>query len=237
MIVVNAEHWLDENGEIPHDAPPGLFRNAMLMAQCIEYGGPLPRMHLRHTLIPCRRRPGGTLCRGTLSVVKTERDEIHAFCEACLADELLISNWQETLWADGPAEPLPVAREEAPSAVDLPPRVRDELGRALRQCRSPYDVDAVLRLIATAPSPGEVVQYIASTGSVANAASAQTLASALMAAWNHTPRAELDGETPEQRFKGPGPSPARRDAPKVGRNEPCPCGSGRKYKRCCGVVN
>ena len=23
--------------------------------------------------------------------------------------------------------------------------------------------------------------------------------------------------------------------PKVGRNEPCPCGSGRKYKRCCGA--
>jgi predicted aspartyl protease len=23
-------------------------------------------------------------------------------------------------------------------------------------------------------------------------------------------------------------------APKVGRNEPCPCGSGKKYKRCCG---
>ncbi|MCA9656514.1 MAG: SEC-C domain-containing protein [Myxococcales bacterium] len=26
--------------------------------------------------------------------------------------------------------------------------------------------------------------------------------------------------------------PARREA-KVGRNAPCPCGSGRKYKRCC----
>ena len=25
-------------------------------------------------------------------------------------------------------------------------------------------------------------------------------------------------------------------APKVGRNEPCPCGSGKKYKRCCGAV-
>ena len=25
-----------------------------------------------------------------------------------------------------------------------------------------------------------------------------------------------------------------RAAPKVGRNEPCPCGSGKKYKRCCG---
>jgi len=22
---------------------------------------------------------------------------------------------------------------------------------------------------------------------------------------------------------------------KVGRNEPCPCGSGRKYKKCCGA--
>ncbi|HEX8776394.1 MAG TPA: preprotein translocase subunit SecA [Pyrinomonadaceae bacterium] len=26
-----------------------------------------------------------------------------------------------------------------------------------------------------------------------------------------------------------------RDQPKVGRNEPCPCGSGRKYKKCCGT--
>lgn len=26
----------------------------------------------------------------------------------------------------------------------------------------------------------------------------------------------------------------QRDAPKVGRNDPCPCGSGKKYKRCCG---
>lgn len=26
-------------------------------------------------------------------------------------------------------------------------------------------------------------------------------------------------------------------ARKIGRNEPCPCGSGQKYKRCCGMVN
>jgi len=25
-----------------------------------------------------------------------------------------------------------------------------------------------------------------------------------------------------------------RTTPKVGRNEPCPCGSGKKYKKCCG---
>lgn len=26
-----------------------------------------------------------------------------------------------------------------------------------------------------------------------------------------------------------------RVSPKVGRNDPCPCGSGKKYKKCCGV--
>ena len=46
---------------------------------------------------------------------------------------------------------------------------------------------------------------------------------------------------------GAGPRPARtggddaavktvrRDVPKVGRNQPCPCGSGKKYKKCCGA--
>jgi hypothetical protein len=28
----------------------------------------------------------------------------------------------------------------------------------------------------------------------------------------------------------------RRIASKVGRNEPCPCGSGKKFKHCCGRV-
>jgi len=31
-------------------------------------------------------------------------------------------------------------------------------------------------------------------------------------------------------------APVRRELPKVGRNEPCPCGSGKKYKNCCGRV-
>ena len=31
-----------------------------------------------------------------------------------------------------------------------------------------------------------------------------------------------------------GNQPNRRDSPKVGRNDPCPCGSGKKYKQCCG---
>ena len=31
-----------------------------------------------------------------------------------------------------------------------------------------------------------------------------------------------------------GSAPMRRKSPKVGRNDPCPCGSGKKYKHCCG---
>ncbi len=30
--------------------------------------------------------------------------------------------------------------------------------------------------------------------------------------------------------------PVKRDGAKVGRNDPCPCGSGKKYKKCCGVA-
>ncbi|MCX7772858.1 MAG: preprotein translocase subunit SecA [Clostridia bacterium] len=29
--------------------------------------------------------------------------------------------------------------------------------------------------------------------------------------------------------------PKKREASKVGRNDPCPCGSGKKYKKCCGI--
>lgn len=31
------------------------------------------------------------------------------------------------------------------------------------------------------------------------------------------------------------PEPYERAGPKVGRNDACPCGSGKKYKRCCGA--
>ncbi|MDH3213483.1 MAG: SEC-C metal-binding domain-containing protein [Myxococcales bacterium] len=31
------------------------------------------------------------------------------------------------------------------------------------------------------------------------------------------------------------PRPVQRSVPKVGRNDPCPCGSGKKYKKCHGA--
>ena len=47
-------------------------------------------------------------------------------------------------------------------------------------------------------------------------------------------------ETANLQYSGSGATaeakaePKRRVAPKVGRNDPCPCGSGKKYKKCCG---
>ncbi|MBR4673154.1 MAG: DUF1186 domain-containing protein [Victivallales bacterium] len=38
-------------------------------------------------------------------------------------------------------------------------------------------------------------------------------------------------EMPEMPSKG---KTIVRDTPKIGRNDPCPCGSGKKYKKCCG---
>ncbi len=38
------------------------------------------------------------------------------------------------------------------------------------------------------------------------------------------------GDTPRPKKK-----PQRREQNKVGRNDPCPCGSGKKYKKCCGA--
>ena len=39
--------------------------------------------------------------------------------------------------------------------------------------------------------------------------------------------------TPEQRKKLGGLDTVEREAPKTGRNDPCHCGSGKKYKKCC----
>ncbi|WP_308772401.1 SEC-C metal-binding domain-containing protein, partial [uncultured Bilophila sp.] len=41
---------------------------------------------------------------------------------------------------------------------------------------------------------------------------------------NYSEPEELNGSTSKSR-----------DENKPGRNDPCPCGSGKKYKKCCGA--
>ena len=49
----------------------------------------------------------------------------------------------------------------------------------------------------------------------------------------HREKSLFEREDGEWRFVSGGAIPAT--SQKVGRNEPCPCGSGKKYKKCCGA--
>lgn len=49
----------------------------------------------------------------------------------------------------------------------------------------------------------------------------------------HRERSLFEREDGEWRFVTGGGIPVTSE--KIGRNEPCPCGSGKKYKKCCGV--
>jgi len=49
-------------------------------------------------------------------------------------------------------------------------------------------------------------------------------------------RMSQEDEGGASREEAPAPSrTVRHEGPKVGRNDPCPCGSGKKYKKCCGA--
>ena len=48
---------------------------------------------------------------------------------------------------------------------------------------------------------------------------------------SRAPRLPADDDSiPYERIE-----PIRNTAPKIGRNDPCPCGSGKKHKKCCGA--
>ena len=60
-----------------------------------------------------------------------------------------------------------------------------------------------------------------------------------IAARRRRPRAPRGGEPPQPARVGGDDvvvKTVRRDEPKVGRNDPCPCGSGKKYKKCHGAA-
>ncbi len=49
------------------------------------------------------------------------------------------------------------------------------------------------------------------------------------------PRTKHDDHEPTPEVEHPPLKPIVREEEKVGRNDPCPCGSGKKFKKCCGL--
>ncbi len=52
---------------------------------------------------------------------------------------------------------------------------------------------------------------------------------------DHGPGQDHGHETFDPSAMYAGKQPVFRTEPKVGRNDPCPCGSGKKYKKCHGA--
>jgi hypothetical protein len=104
VLSVDIRDWLDERGELPR-VNHQIFRQALRVAQLIEAGGPLDTGQFRETLVPCSCRPNRKPCLGLLWVEKSDDERIWAYCVSCKREEIWISGWQETLWAEGPMEP------------------------------------------------------------------------------------------------------------------------------------
>ncbi|WP_240375621.1 YecA family protein [Bacillus piscicola] len=92
-------------------------------------------------------------------------------------------------------------------------------------------------------SPNDVIRYLGETLEFNDMQSVQALMEKLMQLMNNTREWFLKGHTSselheyEKKHLQPLPDSKNNQATspaKVGRNEPCPCGSGKKYKKCCG---
>ncbi|MEE9443736.1 MAG: preprotein translocase subunit SecA [candidate division Zixibacteria bacterium] len=98
---------------------------------------------------------------------------------------------------------------------------RDTVGRVFRlQVQSAEQKQQAVR-----PMPHLVASHADTTGM--GYASAEQNAGGAESGMGTSPMAEAS-ERGKQK-------PIKRTQPKIGRNDPCPCGSGKKYKKCCGM--
>lgn len=89
-------------------------------------------------------------------------------------------------------------------------------------------------------APSDLLGCLQEDLDMSDMALAQKLVDALMSLVNDTRLWELKGHSPNEVSALSKPSPAAApESPgpvKAGRNDPCPCGSGKKYKKCCGAA-
>jgi preprotein translocase subunit SecA len=88
------------------------------------------------------------------------------------------------------------------------------------------------------PAPARRPPPITLNDPGAEAAAASVFGAPRSAAPHTAPPARSSGVQQPPRVGGDDalPKTVRRDEPKVGRNDPCPCGSGKKYKKCHGAA-
>lgn len=144
-----------------------------------------------------------------------------------------------------------------PGYVDRTPQMNSFTSFLLEQYRlTDQEINEIasqiINMINSDSSPMVIIKYLHSRLKFQSTKFAQVMAAKIMELYKNTRQWVLKGNTPnelfqrEQRFLKPLPAepiveikpntdvidPAT--STKVGRNDPCPCGSGKKYKKCCG---
>jgi len=137
--------------------------------------------------------------------------------------------------------PEPAAPTEGPAQ----PEGEDAAWQDLEQLPLPPGVDArQFRELMASPQGALLADFSAfcQEQGMAQGGDPRKMSGALQElheVWLQTPRPSLEGKKPSEVLEGGRLMPARvetfrREAPKVGRNDPCPCGSGKKFKKCHG---
>jgi preprotein translocase subunit SecA len=165
---------------------------------------------------------------------KSEEPEDLARIEKTIVLSAIDRLWQEHLYnmdglrtgislrQYGQRDPLIEYKQEAFKLfTELMANIQEEIASNL--FRSATSLEAFEKFLGSLPQKLTFAESPASFGDIAQRAAAG------------------DGQSPEvaadavdQAIKKA--APVRRDMPKVGRNEPCPCGSGKKFKSCHGAI-
>ena len=123
------------------------------------------------------------------------------------------------LRAYGQRDPLVEYKQEAYTMfAEMMDAIKDEI--LSNMFRSATSISAFQSLLASLPQQEVHAQFEQFAGVSSGQAAA--------------PSQRGVAQGPDEQEAMPVMAPLRRHGPKVGRNEPCPCGSGKKYKKCCG---
>ncbi|MEM7385165.1 MAG: SEC-C metal-binding domain-containing protein, partial [Verrucomicrobiota bacterium] len=127
----------------------------------------------------------------------------------------------------GQKDPLVEYKNEAYAIfVELMDNIKlESLGNLFRSTTSVEGFQAFLANLSRQANQGDGEDFLPPAGTTAESGPSQTSSSGGGDAGG-VPGSDDDG--PKIQL------PVRREMPKVGRNEPCPCGSGKKFKQCCG---
>jgi preprotein translocase subunit SecA len=172
--------------------------------------------------------------------IRLEEPEALNSMERYIILQAVDSQWQEYLRnmdtlrqgvglrAYGQRDPLVEYKHEAYTMFsDLMDRIKAEV--AQRMFRATTSPEAFRSFLAHLPQ-----MYVHNEVSALGHGSTATPTAQAAPAAAPT-RAQAGAEAAMQAALNAKGTTFKRDDPKVGRNDPCPCGSGKKYKKCCGA--